>query len=102
MGSYQECEDNFILSANKIVVDHVEQCLHRGALKNLSKRGLLDKDNIYTTIGEPAAGQKIMPRVGNERILCVPVGTGMLDIAVATVVMRNALDKGLGSRYAFV
>jgi len=28
IGSYQECEDDFILSADKIIVDHVQQCLH--------------------------------------------------------------------------
>jgi len=30
MGSYQECENEFILKADKIIVDHTEQCLHRG------------------------------------------------------------------------
>ena len=31
LGSYQECEDAFLLATDKILVDHVEQCLHRGA-----------------------------------------------------------------------
>ncbi|HPF86409.1 MAG TPA: ornithine cyclodeaminase family protein, partial [Aminivibrio sp.] len=39
MGSYKECRDETLLSADVIVVDHVAQCLHRGALKDLAEAG---------------------------------------------------------------
>lgn len=29
MGSYQECDDEAILGADKLICDHVGQCLHR-------------------------------------------------------------------------
>ena len=102
MGSYQECDDDFIMTANKIVVDHVEQCLHRGALKELSEAGRITERTLYATIGELAAGKKPCDFLENERILCVPIGTGAMDIAVATIVAQRAQEKGLGGRFKFV
>ena len=102
MGSYQECDDEFILTANKIVVDHVEQCLHRGALKELSEAGRITERTLYATIGELAAGKRSLDLSENERILCVPIGTGAMDIAVATIAAQRAQEKGLGGRFKFV
>lgn len=102
MGSYQECEDAFILSADRIIVDHVAQCLHRGALKELSEKGKITEKDIYATIGELAAGKKKGRASDSERILCIPIGTGAMDVAVATVAYQRALEKGLGGKFAFV
>ncbi len=102
MGSYQECEDSFILSADKIIVDHVAQCLHRGALKELSEKGKITEKNIYATIGELAAGKKKGRTSDNERILCIPIGTGAMDVAVATVAYQRATEKGMGGKFTFV
>ena len=102
MGSYQECDDEFILAADRIVVDHIEQCLHRGALRELSESGRVTKEAIYATIGELAAGKKFSYVSGKERILCVPIGTGAMDIAVATIVSQRAREKGLGGQFKFV
>ena len=90
MGSYQECEDAFILNANKIIVDHIGQALHRGALAELNAAGEITENNIYATIGELAAGLKPGQISEKERILCIPIGTGAMDIAVATVVLEEA------------
>lgn len=102
MGSYQECADDFILTADKILVDHIGQCLHRGALKELSERGRISEKNIYATIGEIAAGKKKGRTSGRDRILCIPIGTGALDVAVATVVYQRALERGLGGKFNFI
>ena len=102
MGSYQECEDAFILSADKIIVDHIAQCLHRGALKELAEHGKITEKSIYATIGELAAGKKKGRTLGKERILCIPIGTGAMDVAVGTVALQRAVEKGLGGRFAFV
>ena len=102
MGSYQECEDEVILQADKIIVDHVGQCLHRGALRELSEAGRITEKHIYATIGEVVAGKKPGRTSATERIVCIPIGTGAMDIAVATVAYQRALDQKLGGRYAFV
>jgi ornithine cyclodeaminase/alanine dehydrogenase len=102
MGSYQECDDDFILSADEIIVDHIGQCLHRGALKELNKRGKITKDSIYATIGEVAAGKKRGRTSDKDRILCIPIGTGAMDVAVATIVYKRAVKEGLGGKFEFV
>lgn len=102
MGSYQECDDDFILSADKIIVDHIGQCLHRGALRELNEKGEITKDNIYATIGEVAAGKKRGRTSDKDRILCIPIGTGAMDVAVATIVYQRAVKKGLGGKFDFV
>jgi len=38
----------------------------------------------------------------SQRILCIPLGTGALDIAVATVAYRRAVERGLGEKFSFV
>lgn len=102
MGSYQECEDACILKADKIVVDHIGQCLHRGALKELSEVGKVTERSIYATIGEIVAGKKPARSSASDRILCIPIGTGAMDITVATVAYQRAQEKGLGGHFAFV
>ena len=102
MGSYQECDDNYILTADKIIVDHIGQCLHRGALKELNEKGKISEKNIYATIGEIAAGKKKGRTSEKERLLCIPIGTGALDIAVATIVYQRALERGIGGKFDFV
>ncbi len=102
MGSYQECDNEFILAADRIVVDHVGQCLHRGALKELSEAGKVTEETIYATIGELAAGKKSGDVSENERILCIPIGTGAMDIAVATIVSQRARERGLGGHFKFI
>ena len=101
LGSYQECEDELVLKADKIIVDHVEQCLHRGALRDVHAAGQLTERDLHATIGEIVAGKKPGRTSPTERILCVPLGTGAMDIAVATMAYRRALERGLGQRFAF-
>jgi alanine dehydrogenase len=101
MGSYTECEDELLLSADKVIVDHIGQCLHRGALADVCGDGRMTEKDIYATIGEVAAGKKPVDNAKNERIVCVPIGTGAMDIACATVVYQRAMEKGIGGKYTF-
>lgn len=101
MGSYQECTDECILKADSIVVDHVGQTLHRGALGKLGIAGRITEKNIYATIGEIGAGKKAAPESGN-RVLCIPIGTGAMDIGVASLAWKRAAEKGIGGKYPFV
>lgn len=101
MGSYQECTDECILKADAIVVDHIGQTLHRGALGKLGGQGAVTEKSIYATIGEIAAGKVKAPDAG-KRILCVPIGTGAMDIGVASLAWQRATAKKLGGTYSFV
>lgn len=101
LGSYTECSDDLILGVDRIVVDHVEQCLHRGALKEVVERGSLSEDDISATLGEVVAGLKPGRTSQEERILCVPIGTGCMDVAVAGLAYKKALVSGKGTPFAF-
>lgn len=103
MGSYKECSDACILNADKVVVDHVGQAMHRGALDKVVTAGLFGPDDLFSTIGELAAGKKhITPADANDRILCVPIGTGCMDIGIASLVYERAKGKNLGAKFTFV
>ena len=102
MGSYQECEDKYILNADKIIVDHIGQALHRGALAHLNHEGKILEENIFATIGELVAGQKDAGDYCEQRMVCIPIGTGAMDVAVASVVYTRALEKGIGGTYKFI
>jgi DNA polymerase-4 len=54
------------------------------------------------TIGELAAGKRTVPLLGQERILCIPIGTGAMDVAIAAVALQKAAEKGLGGAFPFV
>lgn len=99
MGSFQECEEQALLSADMIVVDHVAQCLHRGALKELGESGRIKENDIYSTLGELAAGTKKSVISKDKRILCIPIGTGAVDIAIAAKVLEKAGKKDIGTAF---
>lgn len=94
MGSYQECDDDVILGAEAIVVDHVAQTLHRGALAKLAAKGAVTEDSIHSTIGELVAGRKPAPEFDDGYIICLPIGTGAMDIGCAGLVYERALERG--------
>jgi len=101
MGSYKECRDETLLSADAIVVDHVAQCLHRGALKDLAEAGRIGEKDITATLGELAAGKKTVTASSGSRILCIPIGTGAMDVAAAAVVLQRAEEQGIGGTFDF-
>lgn len=101
MGSFQEVSDDLILAADKIIVDHAEQALHRGALKSLNSEGIITEANITTTIGELAVGKSKLGDLSNEITICIPIGTGALDVAVAAHAYKKAVEQGIGEHFTF-
>lgn len=102
MGSYQEVENKFILNADHIIVDHVEQCLHRGVLKDLNEQGKITEENIYATIGELATQKKSVEDFQNKRMICIPIGTGAMDISVAKFALDKAKKQNMGTPFDFL
>ena len=99
MGSYKEVDDAVILQADAIVVDHVGQALHRGALHELVEKGRLTEKNITTTIGELALGTADLGDISQKRVVCIPIGTGAMDVAVAGIVYERGVAKGMGTDF---
>ncbi|MGH2645772.1 MAG: hypothetical protein ACRDE2_17605, partial [Chitinophagaceae bacterium] len=103
LGSYQECEDKLILNADKILTDHIVQSLHRGDLKELAITGKISSKDIYATIGELSLEkEKKIFNVGSQRILCILIGKGAMDVVVAKYVYDKAISHHLGEHFDFV
>ena len=101
MGSYKEVTDELILSCDEIIVDHMGQALHRGALKHLNEEGKIMPENISATIGELVNGEKEVKDLANKKILCLPIGMGCLDVALAYVAYERAKEKHIGFDFDF-
>lgn len=101
MGSFTECEDELLLTADRIFVDSVGQTMHRGALKGVVSEGRFTEERITATIGEIVCGKVDGKIREGERIVCIPIGTGAMDVAVATAVYEKALKLNLGENYVF-
>ena len=101
LGSYQELDDQFSLTADKVIVDSIEQCTHRGELAHLFEQGLCTEQIFHGEIGEIVAGSKPGRKSSEERILVVPIGLGSLDVALAKTVWAGALEKGIGGKFSF-
>ena len=101
MGSYKEVTDELILSCDEIVVDHMGQALHRGSLKALADEGKLTPESISATIGELVNGDKAVTDIAKKKILCLPIGMGCLDVALAYVAYERAKERHMGFDFDF-
>jgi ornithine cyclodeaminase/alanine dehydrogenase-like protein (mu-crystallin family) len=98
LGSYQEEDYETILDSDKIVVDSWQAVKHRRTptLARMYDAGLIGDQNIYGEIGEITSGKKPGRVLSEERIYCLPIGLGILDIALAGRVYKNAIRNGIG------
>jgi ornithine cyclodeaminase/alanine dehydrogenase-like protein (mu-crystallin family) len=98
-GGGKECEDRAILSADKIFVDDWAQCAILGDLAALRRQGKISEADIAGTLANVVAGRSV-GRTGDERIVAVPQGLTILDIALGHWVYRKAAALGIGARLA--
>jgi ornithine cyclodeaminase/alanine dehydrogenase len=54
---------------------------------------------VYATIGELVAGKKPGREAATERIIAVPIGMAICDVALAHLAYARALDRGIGQRF---
>ena len=101
MGSFTECEDELLLGADHVIVDSVGQTMHRGAMKSVVDAGKFKEENISATIGELVCGKKEYRISPDEKIVCIPIGTGAMDIAVATMIYEKVKEQNLGESFVF-
>ena len=101
MGSYREIDDQLILDADAIVVDHVNQALNRGILKPLHNDNLITEADITATFSQLSIGENIDLDPTNQLIICIPIGMGATDVTLAYEVYQRALKANLGTRFNF-
>ena len=102
LGSYRELPDETVLGADRIVVDHTEQCLQRGALSDLADRGAVTAADVDATIGEVLDGGDDPEAGPAERVVLVPIGLGSLDVALAEHLRTNGMGDGGVRRFEFL
>lgn len=100
LGSYGELSETTINNVDAVVVDHIEQCLERGALSSLAEAGQFGKSDIDATIGDVLSASDTSNVRQASQTLFVPIGLGSLDIALAEHVYRHQ-SRQSGTQFAF-
>lgn len=93
--SLRDLSTSSVLRTYNVVddVDHVcreQTSLHRAELE-VGHRAF-----VHATIGELLAGRTVLARPDGATTVFSPFGLGVLDLAVAAVVLRGAEETGLG------
>ncbi|KAA9218457.1 MULTISPECIES: ornithine cyclodeaminase family protein [Aerococcus] len=101
IGSGHEIGNHLINYSDHIVVDHIGQALHRGALADAATKSIIDEDDIDATIGQLASGRLTLPGLRKGTTICVPIGIGALDIAIAGQLAKEAEAENIGSTFSF-
>jgi alanine dehydrogenase len=94
MGSYTEIAPELARKADKLVVDHLGQGLHRGNFKDMVDRGELTARSFAAEVTEVVAGRKIGRDDPGQRIIVALVGMGCLDLSVAALAYERILATG--------
>lgn len=102
LGTYQELPARTIRGADHVVVDHIEQCLQRGALAGLAARDEFEESDIDATIGGVLAETHDRPIDPDDSVVFVPIGLGSLDISIAQQVLEQTADRTSVSAFEFV
>lgn len=94
MGSFRETSFDVVRKADKRATDHVGQSLHRGNVKDLAEIGEITAESFEIVIPDVLAGKMKARTNSKERIYAQIIGTGMLDVALAGLVLKKMEDAG--------
>lgn len=94
MGSFRETSFDVVRKADRIAVDQVGQSLHRGNVKELAELGEITADSFDIIIPDVLAGKAQARTDPKHRIYAQIIGTGMLDVAVAGLLLEKIERAG--------
>ena len=94
MGSFRETSFDVVRKADKIAVDQVGQSLHRGNVKELAEMGEIDENSFDIIIPDVLAGKAQARTNPKDRIYAQIIGTGMLDVACAGLLLQKIEQSG--------
>ena len=94
MGSFRETSFDVVRKADKIAVVQVGQSLHRGNLKELAEMGEITAESFDILVPDVLAGKAIGRTDPKERIYAQIIGTGMLDVACAGLLLEKLAAAG--------
>lgn len=94
MGSFRETSFDVVRKADKIAVDQVGQSLHRGNVKELAEMGEIDENSFDIIVPDVLAGKAQARTNPKDRIYAQIIGTGMLDVACAGLLLQRIEQSG--------
>ena len=94
MGSFREVSFDVVRKADKIAVDQIGQSLHRGNLKELAEMGEITAESFDIVIPDVLAGKGEARTNPKDRIYAQIIGTGMLDVACAGLLLEKIAQSG--------
>lgn len=89
MGSFRETAFDVVRNADLIGVDHPEQAMHRGNLKELSEMGEITIDSFGAILPLVLAGKQKGRTSKDQKIYAEIVGMGCPDVAIANLVYER-------------
>jgi alanine dehydrogenase len=93
--------DPYLLAANMVIADSIEQASTIGELHHALELGIMKAQNVYGELGEIIAGIKPGRTSKDEIIVFDSTGTALQDVAAAAVVYEKAIERGIGSELNF-
>ena len=94
MGSFRETSFDVVRKADKIAVDQVGQSLHRGNVKELAEMGEINENSFDIIVPDVLAGKAVGRTDPKQRIYAQIIGTGMLDVACAGLLLEKLKAAG--------
>ena len=94
LGSFRETSFDVVRKADKIAVDQVGQSLHRGNVKELAEMGEITAESFDILVPDVLAGKAEGRTDPKHRIYAQIIGTGMLDVACAGLVLQRIEESG--------
>ena len=95
--SLDDATPELFLSADKVIVDDIEQsCREEKLLHRLVRSGQYCRDKISAELGQVTTGLRHGRTSDQENIYLNPMGMAIEDIAVATVAYRKAIQSHIG------
>jgi len=93
--------DPEILASGKLVADVVEQCAAIGELHHALDAGIMTRDDVHAELGEIISNKKPGRTSSDEIVIFDSTGTGLQDVASASLVYEKAVDRGMGLKVFF-
>jgi ornithine cyclodeaminase/alanine dehydrogenase-like protein (mu-crystallin family) len=101
IGKHQEMESSVYKNCDKFIVDSWEHCRNKSDLQRMLKENYLSEKDLYAELPELLSGKKPARQSDRERIFIRAIGLVNQDIAMADMIYRSALQKGLGTRLPY-
>ncbi|MEO9483981.1 MAG: ornithine cyclodeaminase family protein [Ekhidna sp.] len=90
-----------VLSSNKVVTDVTDQCESIGELNHAIEAGQMKSKDVHAELGEIICGKKKGRLSSDEIIIFDSTGTGLQDVAAASIIYAKAEKDKVGHQVFF-